>query len=414
MTATPTTTTSPLRRGSLRIPELTSIRALAAFAVCATHAAYWTGFYTDDWLGRVAARLEIGVTVFFVLSGFLLFRPWVQALTDLNAKGGGSDGVAVPGTGRAPSLKRYAWHRVRRILPAYWITVIVIYLLDVFPPPGPTPDAPPVAEGWEGFFRTMFFLQSAEVGWFHSGLTHIWSLVVEVGFYLVLPFVGMLIWWLVKGLWKPGIVIAVVIGFALIAPLWSILAHQWDAVPFIARLWPMGFFDWFAAGMLMAVLSRMGWKAPLLAAWPLALGFLLMSTTDLAGPATLVPGQLSEALWKNALYLGTAAALLAPLMLRSRATTADATDYPPVRGAGWLRHRALYWLGEISYEFFLVHVIVLEYVMPWLGYGTFTGSFLGVLALTTAISLPLAWLLRRLTDVITRTPAPETPWRQRI
>ena len=48
--------------------------------------------------------MEIGVPIFFVLSGFLLFRPWVRATA------AGRDW---------PSVRRYAWHRVRRIMPAY-------------------------------------------------------------------------------------------------------------------------------------------------------------------------------------------------------------------------------------------------------------------------------------------------------
>lgn len=59
--------------GSRRIAPLTGIRTIAALAVCLTHAAFWTGNYTDDAVGRLFARFEIGVAIFFVLSGYLLF-----------------------------------------------------------------------------------------------------------------------------------------------------------------------------------------------------------------------------------------------------------------------------------------------------------------------------------------------------
>ena len=62
-----------------RVPALTGVRALAALLVVATHAAYTTGKYTHGFLGSVYSRLEIGVPIFFVLSGFLLFGPWVKA-----------------------------------------------------------------------------------------------------------------------------------------------------------------------------------------------------------------------------------------------------------------------------------------------------------------------------------------------
>ena len=66
--------------GGMRVASLTGIRAVAALLVVATHAAYTTGKYTHGYAGLVYSRLEIGVPIFFVLSGFLLFRPWVRAV----------------------------------------------------------------------------------------------------------------------------------------------------------------------------------------------------------------------------------------------------------------------------------------------------------------------------------------------
>src|SRR3954465_11929903 len=97
-----------------RVASLTGIRAIAAILVLATHAAYTTGKYTHGYVGLVQARMEIGVPIFFVLSGFLLFRPWVKA--------------AATG-GDWPSVRRYGWHRVRRIMPAYAVTVVGAYVL---------------------------------------------------------------------------------------------------------------------------------------------------------------------------------------------------------------------------------------------------------------------------------------------
>ena len=64
---------------SQRVPALTGMRAVAALLVVGTHAAFATGKLTHGYLGAIYARLEIGVAIFFVLSGFLLFRPWVLA-----------------------------------------------------------------------------------------------------------------------------------------------------------------------------------------------------------------------------------------------------------------------------------------------------------------------------------------------
>ncbi len=102
---------------------------MAALLVLGTHAAYTTGKYTHGFVGLVYSRMEIGVPIFFVLSGYLLFGPWVRAAA------GGTD---------APSIGRYAWHRVRRIMPAYVITVLAAFLIYHFRDGGPTPATP----GW--------------------------------------------------------------------------------------------------------------------------------------------------------------------------------------------------------------------------------------------------------------------------
>jgi peptidoglycan/LPS O-acetylase OafA/YrhL len=89
--------------GPDRVASLTGVRAVAALLVVGTHAAYTTGKYIEGYFGLFCSRMEMGVPIFFVLSGFLLFRPWVKSATT-----GGPE----------PSVRRYAWHRVRRIMPA--------------------------------------------------------------------------------------------------------------------------------------------------------------------------------------------------------------------------------------------------------------------------------------------------------
>ncbi|PRC52786.1 acyltransferase, partial [Mycobacterium sp. ITM-2017-0098] len=72
----------PSREMPSREPALTGLRAVAAILVVSTHAAFATGYLAPGYLGSISARLEIGVAIFFVLSGFLLFRPWVQGAAE--------------------------------------------------------------------------------------------------------------------------------------------------------------------------------------------------------------------------------------------------------------------------------------------------------------------------------------------
>ncbi len=63
-----------------RFPHVDSLRAIAAIAVLGTHAAIFAGAdYPGSTVGHYAQRLEVGVAIFFVISGFLLYRPFVAA-----------------------------------------------------------------------------------------------------------------------------------------------------------------------------------------------------------------------------------------------------------------------------------------------------------------------------------------------
>lgn len=353
------------QRAPSRIAALTGVRALAALLVVGTHAAFWTGRYTPDLLGAVYARLEIGVTVFFVLSGFLLFRPWVRA-----AAGGG----AVPATGT------YLWHRARRILPAYWAVVAAVYAVYLFRDPGVT------GLGWSGFARNLTLTQIYRAGDLHAGLTHMWSLAVEASFYLVLPALGaVVVSGVCRGQWRPWRMAAALLGIVAITPLWTVFTHGDFGLPYIARLWLPGFVAWFAGGMLLALAAATVRRCNPYAAGGFALYFFALACTPLAGEATIVPADAGEAVVKSLLYLMVAVCLLAPLVIGD--------DGGPLGRV--FASAPVVWLGEISYELFLVHLLVLELVFAALGYRQFQGSTALLFATTVAISVPVAWALHR-------------------
>lgn len=351
-----------------RTDSLTGIRALAALLVCATHAAFWTGKYTDDFEGWFFARLEIGVAIFFVLSGYLLFSPWVKAQRD---------------GGPRPDVGRYFWHRARRILPAYWLTVLGVYLIFVW-----REDTSTLGHGAEGLTRNLTLTQTYGFGYLHSGLTHMWSLATEVVFYLLLPVFAWMIGRVIcRGQWRPGLMIATVVVIMLITPAWAVLTHTVDGFDVTARLWAPAFLAWFAGGMLLAILAQLvrNWH-PLLSILVAILAFQL-SCTSLAGEPTITPNSLSATIIKSALYLIVAFCLIAPLAIGPRGNWWDRA----------LSRPSIVWFGEISYEFFLVHVIVMELVMDLLGYPIFTGSVVGVFIVTAVLSTPVAWALHRIT-----------------
>jgi peptidoglycan/LPS O-acetylase OafA/YrhL len=357
-----------------RVASLTGIRAVAALLVMATHAAYTTGKYPQGYVGLVYSRMEIGVPIFFVLSGFLLFRPWVDA-----AASGGSP----------PSVRRYAWHRVRRIMPAYAVTVVVAYLVYHFRTAGPNP-----GHTWMGLFRNLSLTQIYTDGYLfsylHQGLTQMWSLAVEVAFYVVLPLLAyLLLVVLSRRRWRPGLVLTGLAGLALLTPAWLILVHTTDWLPDGSRLWLPSYLVWFVGGMMLAVLQPMGVRAYALACIPLALVCYFIVSTPIAGEPTTSPNELREALFKAGFYAVIATLAVAPLALGDRGLYAK-----------FLATRPMVFLGEISYEIFLIHLVTMELVMvEILRWRVYTGNVVVVFLVTLAVTVPLAWLLHRFTRV---------------
>src|SRR5437763_428837 len=84
---------------------------MAAASVFVFHAAWLTGFSVRSGSGAYLFQLDVGVDVFFVLSGFLLYRPFVRAHLE---------------GGPAPTISRYYKRRVLRIFPAYWLVLMAV------------------------------------------------------------------------------------------------------------------------------------------------------------------------------------------------------------------------------------------------------------------------------------------------
>jgi peptidoglycan/LPS O-acetylase OafA/YrhL len=357
-----------------RVASLTGVRAVAALLVVGTHAAYTTGKYTHGYWGLVGSRMEIGVPLFFVLSGYLLFRPWVKS--------------AATG-GPPPSLSRYAWHRVRRIMPPYVLTVLFAYVLYHYREAGPNP-----GHTWLGLARNLTLTQIYCDGYLgkylHQGLTQMWSLAVEASFYVLLPLLAYLLLVLMcRRQWQPKLVLAALAGLVLISPAWLVLVHTDHWFPDGARLWLPTYLAWFLAGMMLTVLQEMGVRGYGFVAIPLATISYFIVSTPIAGAPTTSPATLSEALFKTCFYAVIAALAVAPLALGDH---------------GWysrlLASRPMVWLGEIAYEIFLIHLITMEFAMDYVvGARVYTGPMLNLFVATLALTIPLAWLLHRFTRV---------------
>ncbi|MBF4480036.1 MULTISPECIES: acyltransferase family protein [Rhodococcus] len=350
-----TTTTDRNRSVSGFLPALEGMRGFAAVGVLITHVAFQTGAVHDSPIGRVWARFDLAVALFFALSGFLLWRPHA---------------AAARGFGPSPSATRYFLSRATRILPAYWtVVILVLWLL------------PGAGGGAKVWWSNLTLVQVFVPLTLTEGLTQMWSLSVEVAFYLVLPLLALA----VSGLrgdaarYRVPLLLAVS-GLSL---LWA-----WIPVGTPDHInhtnWLPGYLPWFAAGMILAELvtgpetwiHRLAARRAVMGA--IAVGAFAAAATPLAGPETLTDLAPSEYFAKIALGAIMSFALLAPLTLAPRRQHRVLAS--PVALA----------VGRWSYGLFIWHLAVLSIVFPVFGIPAFAGHFWFVLTVTVVLSLAVA------------------------
>jgi len=233
-----------------------------------------------------------------------------------------------------------------------------------------------------------------------GGLTQMWSLSVEVSFYLVLPILVLLARRIPVRARVPAIAALAALSWA-----WGwVPVHSGSGINSLN--WPPAFFSWFAAGMLLAEWAyspiglphRLARRRVVMAA--AAVLAYLVAASPLAGPEGLIPGTAAQFAVKTAMGALVAFALVAPLVL-------DRVDTP---------HRVLgttgmVTLGRWSYGLFIWHLAALAMVFPVLGTFPFTGRMAMVLVLT----LIFGWAIAAVSYGLVESPCREAlrSWEKR-
>ncbi len=325
---------------SERFPLVDSLRALAALSVLFFHVAGYAGALGVEVLRDYTNQLQVGVALFFLISGFLLYRPFVAARVA---------GEALPAVGA------YAWRRFLRIVPAYWVTLTVLALTL-------EPEIFDNALVFYGFGQVYDFDLGLE------GLAVAWTLCVEVAFYALLPLYALAMRALPgrtreqRLRWElAGVVLLA--ALALAVRWWGLHGHAATLGATLLSL-PV-FLDWFALGMGLALASvwlQGAERQPLLVVfadrhpgvlWVLAA--VAFSGAALAG-AQLADGTPGENLALHLTYAATAFFLLVPAVFGD-----------PKRGAvrRFMAIPALAWIGLVSYGIYLWQGPVLAMVGEW-------------------------------------------------
>jgi peptidoglycan/LPS O-acetylase OafA/YrhL len=302
--------------GDERNLGLDLVRAIAVLLVMVSHysnnISFWFGIHPDQ---RVFFAGELGVELFFALSGFLIGR----ILLDL--------ALSAP-TRR--NLLIFLVRRWMRTLPVYfiWLAVLLIFW-------------PPV-HGWAGYavhFATMTqnLVQPMPTDFFFAVS---WSLAIEEWFYLLFGcalFVSVSLWRSKRAIWPPLLLFLLVpLCLRLFVPAF----YDWDrglAKVVVFRL------DEIAYGVLVAELYRRGsvlFRYPFL---PLCLGLPLLLGLW-TGWLPVRPYALAPAIIYNFTIMGCVLCLPAALRLR--------------RGPRWFT-TVVRGLSAQSYALYIIHLTIL-------------------------------------------------------
>jgi peptidoglycan/LPS O-acetylase OafA/YrhL len=316
------------------------MRAVAALSIFAFHSAFHLNGFTTP-AGTYLAQLNVGVWVFFVISGFLLYRPFARARRD----------GAPP-----PSILGYAVRRLARIVPAYWVALPIIALWlglsNVFMPGG---------------LVTYFgFLQLYRPSTFTGGIGQAWTLCIEITFYAALPLIALAIR---KARATPrseraflsselGLCAALFAGSIAWQAVITHLNPQTPPSTFSLLLALPGWFDLFAMGMALAVLSvhfegrpaplpvRVIGRAPWVPWLGAAVAFYLAAKPDFLGSRAVI----------RVVGVHELKGLVALCLLLPAVFVGEGTDL--LRRV--LGSRPLRWVGLVSYGLYLWHLAIIE------------------------------------------------------
>ncbi|HKG35412.1 MAG TPA: acyltransferase [Solirubrobacterales bacterium] len=366
-----------------RFPLTVSLRGIPAIAIIVGHAWFFTGGFggfTESLPNRAMVRMDGLVALFFLLSAFLLYRPFIAH----RARGPA-----------APTVSAYGKRRFLRLYPAYWVALTLLAI------------APGVygafSGNWWAFYSlTDFFdLRLHDVcppnEEFRCGLPQSWTLGVDMSFYVLLP-----LWVGVTALIARGreprewmrielglIAVAGLTSLILGGPPFDLREHDWFIYTALGHLF------WFGLGLALAVVSvAYGYRdvdplpRPLRAAaerpvlcW-LAAAAIYVVTVFAFYPAPFIVAPFIDEttyLWLNVIQGAAAVLIFIPAVFGNPNRGAPAR----LLGQPWLL-----WVGLISYGLLLWNTTFAAN----LGYPGADEGYWTVLIAGSLLAVPLAAL----------------------
>jgi peptidoglycan/LPS O-acetylase OafA/YrhL len=310
------TRTEPLLRSHM--PELDTLRGIAVLGVVFYHGLYWARDLTPYslWQARLLEQMSVGqfgVNLFFVLSGFLI------------------TGVLLDSRSRFDYFKRFYVRRALRILPAYYLTLLLLILFGLT----------------SKKFLLMSMLYSSNLSpMFGIVLSYpvLWSLAVEEHFYLIWPVAAKRV--------SPPKLLWILGAIMILTPVSRFLYHQ-HAIATNTVGAGYGFYTWnnldgLALGSIIAIIvRRQGWNREKTIWLACILALLAVSIAGIGLPfgITTRKNAIGDALQYVPWNFASAAVLVGFILIGS---------------SKWQRMTRPSWLiffGSISYGLYLYHLL---------------------------------------------------------
>jgi peptidoglycan/LPS O-acetylase OafA/YrhL len=351
-------------------PCLDAYRAIGMMMVIVFHADFASLAHGKGIVGQIIKRFDLSLAFFFVLSAFLLFRPYAVAQL----------------TGRPPmAIRKFYRHRVLRIFPGYWfalLALVVVFGLRF--------------KSFGDLLTYVFILQNYTGKVFdpqYQIIYQAWSLATELAFYVLLPLFAL---WVRRRTMARGVNeqlrfvlvacgIAFVFGVAFRIVMVSTTPSWQQSGILSLPCW----LDFFAIGVALAVISAwmectgcdftvLGWLGRHPAwSWTIAGAVYFGSTRYQPGTQPLKLHGV-EYVTRYLLYSVVAVLFLAPGMFGNQ-------EEGLIRKV--LRSKPFVYLGTVSLGFYLFHIAIMEKVQHWFGFKPFEASFTKLLLVAVPLSV---------------------------